>query len=144
MKASTYSLSFRVWHPRMTSADISAKLGMTPRYRNDAGSPRTRPDGSPLTGTDGLPLSSVHKETSCSFDIAKGNFLALEKELSAAIGRLQAVKAGLASILSSGGRAEFLFGFFLEGNEGFILALDQLKIISDLGISLSFDLYGGS
>jgi len=134
MANSRYSLSFRVWHPSMSATEVAAKVGMTPRIQHSAGEPRKTPKGDPLPGH--------YKGTFCTFPMSKGDFSAFESALRAAISQLQRAGKELLDIATSGGRAEFFIGLFLEGNEGMVLDDGLLKAIADMRLTLSLDLYG--
>ena len=134
MTTSRYSLTLRVRHPLMSSAEIAAKIGIMPEIAQDVGEERKNPKGVPLPG--------VYKETRCSFSIGKGDFSAIEQELHTFTAKLLTIYTELKYITDTGGRIEYFIGCFIEGNSGMSLDEQLMRDLSQLKICLDFDLYG--
>jgi len=71
-----YSVSLRLWHPTILSAEITAALGIEPSRSNDVGAPRTNLKGTRLKG--------VYDESFWTARLLNGE--SVDRSLSVAIG----------------------------------------------------------
>ena len=125
----------RLTHPNMASEDISAALGMKPRFSWTAGEPRRRPDGVELPGTN--------DKTYWCCPLAVDPSSSLVDALRASISNLQNCKPFLQTFVETGGEIEYFIGWFTTATSGGdTLDWELLRQLADLKISLSLDVYG--
>lgn len=127
------SLSLRLRHSTLDVGKISRQFGLNPSREWRAGDPNVSPTGRPLGGF------SPSSYSTASIDIAAASGLA--DALANSVARLELHKVELAEFLHAGGSAAIFIGWFLDRNEGEILEATLLGRLSQLGVSLEFDVY---
>ena len=130
-----YSVSLRLWHPTILSAEITAALGIEPSRSMDVGAPRATPKGAPLEG--------VYDESFWTARLSDGK--SINRSLSLAIGEalddLASRQDFFREFVGDGGRAEFFIGWFFDDNSGDVFDHELLARLADFKIDLSFDVY---
>jgi Domain of unknown function (DUF4279) len=127
------ALSLRLRHPSMDVGQLSRQLGFEPNRAWRAGEPNISPIGRALEG------SSTSSYSTASIDLDSASDLA--DALSGCVTRLEAHKSTLSDFVRTGGSTAFFIGWFLDRNEGEILGSTLLGRLSQLEISLEFDVY---
>jgi hypothetical protein len=127
------SISIRISHPTWPAENITRLLTDKPEISRTVGEPRTTPKGQPLEG--------INRETHWikSFDYSGES---VSKAIAAATNRYALFKDAFHEIRETGGGVEFFIGWFFERNGGDVIPADLLRQVGDLGIDLSFDVYG--
>ncbi len=136
----SYAVSLRIFHPTINPEEITHILSLTPARTCKVGAPRQTPKGKPLEG--------IYRETywyaelvpeseRCSTDTL------LEEFLSDVSQQLRPHSQFFARIRTEEGRTELFIGTFGDRNYGFEFSPQLLASFSELGISLSFDIYPG-
>jgi uncharacterized protein DUF4279 len=128
--AYTYTVSLRIWHPRMTADEISSALSLTPRVARAAGSLRSARQAGALE-------QSTYWTTALEHDPS----LELAPFLEIITVRLQEQASFFETLRASHGRAELFVGWFLNGNTGEVLPSALLRSMAELGLDLALDLY---
>jgi hypothetical protein len=106
---------------------------MPARFSQNVGEPRTNPKGRVLEG--------INKETYCSFQLkekVQGYFVDGIVDLLPA---LRPSKPYFNELRRSGGRIELFVGVFTDQSSGFVLDVDNMLELTDLGIALSVEYY---
>jgi hypothetical protein len=111
----------------MDVGQLSRQLGFEPSRSWRAGEPNISPLGRALEGY------STSSYSTASIDLADA--------LSACITRLEPHKSTLSDFVRAGGTVAIFIGWFLDRNEGETLEPALLGRLSQLGISLEFDVY---
>lgn len=126
-------ISIRINHPSWPLDRITSLMKCAPEIGRSVGEERRTPKGKKLDGKN----PETHWIKSLKY---KGDSLpdAIEKAISE-FGRQSAVGR---EIRQSGGRVEFFIGWFFDKNGGDVLSAELLGRLADLGIDLSFDVYG--
>ncbi len=122
--AYTYTVSLRIWHPRLTAAEISSALSLTPRVARAALQERA---------PQGLTFWTAVLEHDPAVDLAPF--------LETVTSRLQKHASFFETLQASNGRAELFVGWFLNGNTGEVLPHALLRAMAALGLDLALDLY---
>src|SRR5450432_3247062 len=136
MRIFRFTISLRLRHPVLTSAEISAALGMTPKRQARVATRRAVSDD--FGGTAGA------TETYWSSEGRSGEDSQLLQVLEAFIAELEPHAPFLSSFRASGGRVELFVGWFASRRSGGDeIGYDLLKQLGDLQIDLSFDVYSG-
>ncbi|MFZ1991037.1 MAG: DUF4279 domain-containing protein [Alphaproteobacteria bacterium] len=135
MKHYRYRISLRLWHPALDPNEITAALGIAPKFSWKANDPRTTPRGDPLMALpysywSGRGVDGNSRERS------------LPDGLSNMLTELQPNKPLFDRVNSDGGKVELFVGWWLEDeNSGEVFESELLKEFSDLGVRLSLDIY---
>jgi len=103
-----------------------------------AGARRQTPKGSLLEGT--YPETYWYAELIDGREQSSGE-VSLEDFLVAISQQLQPYDDFISRIRREGGRVEFFIGLYGDSNYGFDLATPLMNSLSELGISLGFDVY---
>jgi hypothetical protein len=99
--------------------------------------------GDQRTNRDGAALVGLRPETYCSFFLVKGADGKLNLALSEIAASLDCHRQFFRSFRKTQGLIELFVGWFFEtGNSGDEFGPDLLVRLGDLGIGLSFDLFG--
>ncbi len=134
----SYSIALRIWHPSVDPAEITANLGLKPKYTNTAGQPRRTPKGRPLDGTYAESYWSADPfgrgEYSSTDDLA-------EDALAEVLEVLAPHKAFLLSLRESGARIMLQVSSFSGRNYAVELSPALLAQSADLGLSIAHDVY---
>ena len=121
----------------MRAAQISDGLNLEPRVSRDVGSRRATPRGEILPGVNEMTFW-------CSQEV-RGNGLDLAKGIASHLRDVEAHSGFLTEFSESGGKIEYFVGWFSgDQNTGEVFDWDLLRRLSELRISLAFDVYGGS
>lgn len=116
--------------------EISKALGVSPSFSRKVGERRATPKGQPLEGTN--------EDTFWCSKPVRGEGFALATDLASHLAEMEAHRPFLLRFCSSGGTIEYFIGWFTNGlNVGEIFGWQLLRKLSELRISLSFDIYGG-
>lgn len=128
-------ISIRINHPTWPARKISDLLTEQPEISRTVGEARKTPDGKPLKGNN--PETHWIKELDYS-----GESVVEAVEFS--MQRYAASKTAFQEIRKTGGRVELFIGWFLgkNGGDGEVIPADLLKRSGELGVDLSFDIYG--
>jgi hypothetical protein len=133
-----YSIILRLWHPSMDPAEMSAALGLSPKWAWRAGERRSTPSGRLLSG--------LRAESYWVAQLGKG--AEADKRLSAAISEaldnLAPHKTFFERIRLEGGRAEFFIGWYFGGQSGDTFAFDLLGRLHEMKLDLALDVYKSS
>lgn len=126
-------ISIRINHPSWPLDIITELMKSKPDVGRSVGEQRRTPQGKELEGKN----PETHWIKRLNY---KGDSLpnAIEKAASefgwqSAVGR---------EIRQSGGRVEFFIGWFFDKKGGDVLSAELLGRLAELGIDLSFDIYG--
>ena len=134
MHTYTYAVSLRIWHPTENPSAFSTALELEPRCIDVAGKPRVR---------KGRALEFVPKESYWIHEFDTDIDQDVEDYLLVKVNALARHKEFFAKICSTGGRAEFFIGFYVdEPNCGVILSPELQQKCAALHLSLAFDIYG--
>lgn len=128
-----FRLSFRVFHPAMSSSKIAGLIGRKAEILNDVGSSRRTPKGRPLTGT--------YARTYCCFALAEGGSESLSKAFAKWNRYFLSKRKELGDITNTGGKIEYFLGVFANGNAGLELSPIFTEQVSHLGINIALDYY---
>jgi hypothetical protein len=126
-------VSLRIRHPALKAIEICDELDLVPHVKWSIGEQRKTPKGRKLKG--------IYDETYCTFKIEHEEDEFISTLLSRMNKTLKKKMPFLSNLISTGGSIEYFIGWYLDENAGDIFDSDLLKELSDLGISLSFDLY---
>lgn len=130
---STIALSLRISHPKIESKTISEAVNLLPGASWSAGDLRMTPKGRLLKG-----------QRTSSFWTAKlaiNKEKSIEENLQDTLNSLEKSSSFFKQIISTGGKVELFMGWFVNGNDGFILVTELLRRFVLLGISISIDGY---
>lgn len=130
-----YTLSLRVWHPRLSVDDIASRVGMSAAYAQNLGSVRQTPKGTILGG--------VYQQSYCSFELIKKTEGDFPDGIRGASNFLRSIASSIDFITESGGRAEIYIWIHPEKecNLGFELGSDISKLLSELNLNLSVEIF---
>ncbi|MBI5247811.1 MAG: DUF4279 domain-containing protein [Elusimicrobia bacterium] len=128
-------ISIRINHPEWPAEKISKLLNEEPELSRTVGEPRTTPMGDPLKGVN----RETHWLTTLDY---RGN--SVTEAIKFSTNRYAQFKGVFQEIRITGGDVEFFIGWFLKkrGGDGEVIPADVLKRVGELGVSLSFDIYG--
>ena len=133
-----YGLKFslQVTHPSIDPEMICSELGLDPEVSWKAGARRKNPKGKLLTGN--------RKETYCCFDLhlPNKNTEEFENAIKYWNRKFAKHKIFLNRIRSEGGTVDYFVGLFVDRNSGVTLDHSLLFELVNLGIGVSFDVYG--
>ena len=136
----SYSVSLRIFHPRMDPGAFSKSLRLKPSNAWKAGESRRTPAGQPLKG--------INRESFWTARLIQKRYAttphrSLEASLASEVKRLQKHRALFRRIQRTGGRAELFVGIFGQNgfNFGGELDTDLLAGFTKLGLSLGLDIY---
>ncbi len=124
--AYTYSVSLRIWHPRLSADEISSALSLSAR-------PARATPSAQSSSTENVTFWSAVLEHDPSDDLAPF--------LNTVTSRLHKHSAFFEALQASHGRAELFVGWFLNGNTGDVLPHALMRAIAALGLDLALDLY---
>lgn len=135
---STFRLTFHVYHPTISAAEIEGIFGMPTRFSQSVGHPQKTKSGRKLDG--------IYSCTNISFSIH-------EHPLSTdSISICNLIKAQLKSynrdyiheIVRTGGSCNFLLGLFTSESMMFEIDREAIDLLSLHQVTIKFDFYGGS
>jgi hypothetical protein len=119
----------------MDPEKISNGLGAIPSFSWKAGEQRTTPKRQPLEG--------INKDTYWCSEAVHGEGSELCASLASHLSMIETRRPFLIQFCSSGGTIEYFIGWFTNGlNTRETFGWELLRRLADLGISLSFDVYG--
>jgi hypothetical protein len=124
-----------LWHPAADPATYTRALELEPKYFDVAGQRRVR---------DGKQLDDIANQTYWihEFDLSDTP-QDVEDFLLETARSLLPRRDTLLAVRNTGGGSELFVGFFPEAfNCGFELSAELQGVCADLGLSLSFDVYG--
>lgn len=128
-----FDVSLRVRHPSLDVMKICSEIGMTAYRKWSVGEPRETPKGKKLNG--------FYDETYCTFKLEHEG----DEEISSFLKRQNSLLKDKSDffdmIIATGGNIEYFIGWYLEGNTGDVFTHDLITELSELGFSLSIDLY---
>ena len=135
-KESRFRISFRIFHPTISAADIESNFKFPTRYSRSVGKLRATKSGELLGGTyKSTSVCFVLYEDSLTFD----NF-SLNDILNEQLATYN--KAYTSYVSASGGDCNFLIGIFSENNVMFNLELETIQMLAASKISVTYDFYG--
>jgi hypothetical protein len=129
----TYSISLRIWHPRVDPRQISDALNLRPEVARKARDRRQTPAGRPLTG--------VHADTYWCCVIPHPRRQQLSASLEWVVERLTPSRKFLKRISQGGGSLELFVGWYSDTNSGEEFSWKLLRKLAGLHIDLSLDVY---
>ncbi len=126
-------ISIRINHPSWSLDKITSVMKCAPDIGRSVGEERKTPKGKKLNGTNPEThwIKSVNYTGESLPDAIKG-----------ALSEFGAQPAVSREIRQSGGGVEFFIGWFFENIGGDVLPAELLGQLAELGIDLSFDIYG--
>jgi hypothetical protein len=134
----SYSIALRIWHPGIDPEEITANLGLKPKWTHTAGQPRRTPKGRPLVGKYAESYWSADPfdrgEYSSTDDLA-------EDALAEVLEVLAPHKGFLLSLRESGARITLQVSSFSGRNYAVELSPALLARSADLGLSIAHDVY---
>ena len=130
-----FDLSFRVRHPVMAAEDVCAQIGMKAKTAWTAGANRRSPSGQELPGK--------YEETYCSFPLDARDDETIADCLYRHATELHRRVADLQMLTRSGGELEFFVGWYMEKNDGEVLAAPLMTLLSRINAGVSLDVYPG-
>ena len=122
--AYTFTVSLRIWHPRLSADEISTALSLTPRVA------RVR-----------LQDRAPHDLTFWTAVLDHDPTVEVAPFLETVTLRLQKHASFFETLQASNGRAELFVGWFLNGNTGDVLPHALLRAMAALGLDLALDVY---
>jgi hypothetical protein len=122
-------------HPNIDPHEITASLGITPKWSRRAGEPRQTPKWKPLGE-----LNEISFWTS-ELDSGRWPERRLRDALKDVLLRLEQHRPFLHRLRAEKGSAELFIGWFFDGQSGDILSHEVLTLAGDLQIDLSLDIY---
>lgn len=131
-----YSISLRTRHPSRPPQEVTAALGIAPRFSWSAGEQRKTPSGQPIGG--------ITNESYWTARVAEGAYPGrdLPTAIAELLDSLSPYQPYLADFVADGGRAELFIGwYFPQGNSGDVLGFDLLARLAALRLDLSLDIY---
>jgi hypothetical protein len=129
-------VSLGVSHPWMDPAEITAAIGLSPRFAHRVGDPRKSPKGRPLGGIWNI------TNWSAMLVEEESHRQSLADALIGALARLSSHGDFFHRIRAEGGRVRLHVGwFFHRGNTGEEFDSAFLGRMAELGINLSLDIY---
>lgn len=131
-----YSISLRIATQSLDPKKICAEIGLKPRILHTMGEPRTTPNGSPLAG--------INEYSFCVFELDQNTGEKLSEMMDRMCNSLLPYQDLFRNIRDTGGRVEFYIGWFSVGNTRDAISCDLFRKLGQLGIELSFDVYGES
>jgi hypothetical protein len=137
-ESNRYRLSLHVSHPSIRADDVIRHFNFEVRYSRSVGDSRVTPNGRSLGGT--------YLETNISFDVSNGVIssekLSLGACISDSIEKLPS-KEIIKSFMETGGDCFYLIGIYSEDNFLVDIPAKLLSNISEYGLGLKLDFYGG-
>jgi hypothetical protein len=127
-----YNLSFRIWHPRLTVADISKRFGARPKWFWNRGEPRV--------GLGGYPMRGVRKETYCCFNIGNGLGLSPDELVAQHLRTLAPHRRFLGAAFRAGGKLDYFLGCWGR-NAGIEFPPTLLVELGKMNIVLGIEFY---
>ena len=138
MNPYSFAISLRVHHPCLEPAEITRALNREPLRSWKAGEPRMTPTGMPLKGTN---KNTYWYTTLIPGGENSSDERPLEMYLDRLTKELQPMAGFFSSLRDQGGGAEFYIGVHSPQTFGFVLAPTLLRTISELGLTLMFEVY---
>jgi hypothetical protein len=132
--AAKFALSLRIWHPDRDLSDFGERFGRRPDTVWTVGAARTSPSGEPLPGR--------HETSYWTAQLAEGDLDGLVPALASLTETLAEQGSELDDIVQTGGRVEYLVGWFADANAAAVIPYDLAEDMGRLGISLALDVYG--
>ena len=136
----SYSVSLRIWHPRIDPALLTKGFRVTPSNSWKVDDKRRTPRGELLKGTN---RSSYWTARLITRRYATTRRKSLDASLASIARKLQRHRQLFLRIQRGGGKAELFIGLFAEDKFNFFGSLD-VRTLSDLGklrLSLGLDVY---
>ncbi len=127
-------LSFRVYHPSTTAAEISARLGWEPQVAWSAG------DRWP--GSDGKAPLRFREETYCVFALPVRSKEDCFQEIDEVLNRLDSSSQFWREFLVTDGSFDFFVGIFASRNFGLTISSNVIARMAEWQIELGLDFYG--
>jgi hypothetical protein len=124
---------FRIYHPKIDLDKVADQLGLVPKTKWRAGSPRKTPKGRLLSG--------VYGSSYCSIPLSPDRNMGLVEFLDSFARRLEAHKRILSPLCKTGGKLEINISMFVTKNSGEVFGWNVLATLSKLKISLALDIY---
>lgn len=135
MSDSYFVISIRIKSYITDPIEISDTLKLKPDFINKINELRVDKKGNLLGG--------IYKHSSCIARISeKMDFKEFEETVKDLVNEFSEHKELFQKIREEGGSSEFFIGWFTGFNSGFVLDYSLLKQVGELGIDLSFDIYG--
>jgi len=138
MEPYRYCLTVRIFHPSMNPDEITENIGIEPDTTRMVGDQRINPKGKLLEGVwpKSLWAYQPHKE-----ERLFSNDQYLEDYISDLTNELSMHKEYFSYIVDTGGKIEYFVGLFSEYSIGSEFNPDLLRIMGELNIGLSLDIY---
>lgn len=133
MSEQRFKVSLRLWHPQEHPRSITDALGMTPKITWNVGDRRVTPKDEPLEGT--------YDTTYWVSDVPI--YEGLEKTLRENALILASKKDYLNKFSDGGGSIEYFIGLFADKHAGATIDWELQRLLADLHISISLDIYLG-
>lgn len=133
MNEYNFTLHLRIFGGEIGHPQICEFLGLTAEWSHKAGEPRVDPKGRVLYG--------VYETDYCSISIPHPDSIGLADCIDKQIKFFLKYENLFLDIKRKNGRVEFFVGWFGDGNFGDIFKSSTLKVLGDLGVDLSFDIY---
>lgn len=121
-------------HPTMSTAEITAALGLEAQFTHDVGHARKTPKGTPLPGQ----YRDTRWRHSIQYEIADQWFA---DKVTSFVERLAPHKAFLHRLRASGGSAEIIVQFFGDGYLGDKVPVKVLATFTDLQLDFSIEVF---
>ena len=136
----SYSVSLRIWHPRMDPAALTTALRLTPSNSWKVGEQRRTRKGEPLKGKN---RGSYWTARLITTRYATTTRKSLEASLATIAKKLQRHRKLLLRIRRGGGKAELFVGLFGRNKFNFGSGLDDRTVtdLSKLRLSVGLDIY---
>jgi hypothetical protein len=136
----SYSVSLRIWHPRMDPAALTKALRLTPNNSWKVGEPRRTPKGEPLKGTNRGSYWTVRLITRRYATTPRKS---LDASLATIAKKLQRHRKLLLRIRRGRGKVELFVGLFAENKFNFSSSLEDRTVadLSKLRLSVALDIY---
>ncbi|WP_431835382.1 hypothetical protein [Enterobacter ludwigii] len=131
----SFTISLRAWHPTLSAEAISSKMGLPAAHAYSAGHERVTPKGTPLDG--------VYRESYCSFEIMGKTTGYFTDGITQCAQMLKSLAAPFSELTATGGRLEVYVWIYPEGETdlGFELERPLIRLLSDLNLTLSVEIY---
>lgn len=129
-----YQLSLRIRHPSAAATMISHELNLVPEHAYTAGDRKLTPKGTVVPGRPRSRTFWVHR-IACADE-------SLEDALATLTSMLANKRDFLRQLVATGGRVEYFIGLFAGRGSGVEISSGLMARLVDLGVDLSFDIYG--
>ena len=130
---SNIALSLRIHHPRIRIDAIANTIDLAPSAAWSAGDLRMTPKGQLLEGQ----RTSTYWTAKLTVD----KNASIDANLDDTLRSLEKYASFFKEITATGGRVEIFIGWFVDGNDGFVLNTQLLQQFVLLDISISIDGY---